>query len=147
MPPSLVLAARHEADREHVPGSRFNGDVRSRADRDAHVSRNESWRVVHAVTNHRHALSATLQLFDLARLLLGEHLGEHGVNSELGGDGFSDRPSIPRHHDHFKVAVVKSADGFLRFRTNHIRHSEHRKQLPFVREAVSAASGRLGSEA
>src|SRR2546428_5874623 len=43
-----------------------------------------SRRVVHAVPNHRHAPALTLQLLDPARLLLGEHFGEDGVDSQLG---------------------------------------------------------------
>src|SRR5438094_1917559 len=120
------------ADEHDVSG--FNGDIGSGADRDAHVSRNKSWRVVHAITDHRHVLSATLELLDLARLLLGEHLGKDGIDSKFAGDRIRDRPGIPGHHQHFNAAVVESAYRFFRFRTYHVRHREHRKQCPFVSE-------------
>ena len=61
-------------------------------------------RVVHAVADHRHALARALQLLDLRRLLLGQHLREHRVDAELAARPHRRRLRVAGHHDDLDAA-------------------------------------------
>ena len=69
---------------EDDPG-RLDGDVGAGADGDADVGAGQRGRVVDAVADHRHLEPAGLELGDLGVLVLGQHLGEHLVDAEVGG--------------------------------------------------------------
>ena len=103
-----------------VPGEhdtrRLDRDVGSRADREADVGAGEGRGVVHAVADHRDREAAGLELGDLVLLVLGQHLGEHLVDAELGGDGVRDRAGVAGdHRDRRDAHRVQVGDGLARF--------------------------------
>ena len=63
-------------------------------------ARARAGRVVDAVADHGDLQATGLQLGDLGRLVLGEHLGEHLVDAEVAADGLGDLAGVAGdHHD------------------------------------------------
>jgi hypothetical protein len=59
----------------------------------------ERGRVVDAVADHRDLPALALELRDLGRLIGGKHLGDHLVDTKLGGDAFGGRAAVTGEHD------------------------------------------------
>src|SRR6185437_14681229 len=62
--------------------SRFDGDVRARAHRNANIRRRECRRVIDAIARHRNASALRLQPLHHFRFVLRQHFGDHFVDSK-----------------------------------------------------------------
>ena len=83
---------------EDEPGG-LDRDIGAGADRDAHIGAGERGGVVDAVADHGDGEAAAVQLVDLGGLVLGEDLGEHFVDTEVGADRFGDLGGVTGDHD------------------------------------------------
>ena len=78
---------------------RFDRDVGPGTDRDADVGARERRGVVHPVADHRDPEPAALELDDGVLLVLGEDLGEHLVDAELGRNWSATCSGVAGDHD------------------------------------------------
>ena len=93
----MVRSVRREKgervdDTAQIPGHEndvagLDGDVGAGADGQADVGLGQRRRVVDAVTDEGHLHALVLQALDLFGLVLGQHLGQHPLDAELGRDG------------------------------------------------------------
>ena len=116
----VARVAAHEYD---VAG--LDRDVRPCADGDADVGREQRRSVIDTVTHHRDALALGLQLLDLCHLVLGQYLGEDGVDVEFLRDRVCDRRGITRQQDNLQSFVVQPLDRVERFGTDGIRDRKY----------------------
>src|SRR3546814_4917544 len=100
-------------------------DVRSCADGDADVGREQRRRVIDTVTHHRDALALSLQFLDLCHLVLGQYLGEDCVDVEFLRDRVCDRRGITGQQDNLQSACVQSLDRIDGLGTYGIRARKH----------------------
>ena len=84
--------AQVAADEREVAG--LDGDVGAGAHREAEVGLGERGGVVDAVADHRDDPALVLEAPDDVDLVGGEHLGDHVVDADLGGDGARRRGSL-----------------------------------------------------
>ena len=98
-PRHVARIAAHEDD-----VACLDGHVGAGADRDADIRGHERRRVVHAVADHRDALARALELLDLRRLVLRQHLGEHACRSRAPRDRLGNGPCVAGHHHDLDAA-------------------------------------------
>ena len=79
-----AAAAQVAAHQREVAG--LDGDVGAGAHGEAEVGLGERGGVVHAVADHGHDPALGLQPADHVDLVGGQHLGDHLVDADLGGD-------------------------------------------------------------
>jgi hypothetical protein len=115
------------ADQHDVAG--LHGHVGARADGDADVGGGQRRGVVHAVAHHGHLLPLRLELAHLGRLVLGQDLGEDGVDAELLGDGVGHGPGVPREHGHLQAPLVQRLDRLSALLPDGVGHREHGQRL------------------
>src|SRR6185312_12175863 len=122
----------------------FDRNLRSGSDRHADVGGDECWRVVNTVAHHRHTLALPLQRFDVRRLVLRQHLREHGVDTEIAGNSLRHGARIAGHHHHFDPRFVQPPHRLGRLGTYGVCHRERRKcatSLDEIHHALAADSG------
>ena len=116
--------ARHQ---HHVGG--FNRHIRTRTDSEAYIGLSQRGRVVDAVPDERD-LTALLETFDRSDLAVGQHFGDHLVDTEFSGDGVRGAGIVPGNHRYPQPEPVKRADSLRRRRLDGIGDRNNGGELP-----------------
>jgi hypothetical protein len=97
--------------------------------------------VIDAVADHGHALTLSLQLLDLHRLVFRQHFREDCVDAKLCGDSVGHGLRVSRQHRHLDAAFVQGMDGLA----DSVGNGEYRKGLAIAQKVNSglAPSGRI----
>ena len=104
--------------------ARLDRHVRPGADGDAHVGRHQRRRVVHAVAHHRHPLALALQLLDLRRLLLRQHLAKTVSMPSSSRHGVGDRLGVAGQHHDLDALLVQPLHRLARLRADRVGDRE-----------------------
>ena len=92
---AVARRPRRAGRRSRAPRRPMRRDVCPRSDRGCDVRAGERRRVVHAVTDHRHAATLGLERRDDLLLVLGQHLRADVVDAEVRGDRLGDLLASP----------------------------------------------------
>ena len=92
----MASAAARRSPPTSVRSTGLDGDVGAGAHGEAEVGLGERGGVVDPVADHGHDPTLVLQAADDGDLVLGQHLGDHVVDADLGGHGPGRAPRCRR---------------------------------------------------
>ena len=108
-----VAADEHEVGALH----RHRG---ARAHRYAHGGLRQRGSVVHAVADHRHHLTVSLQYLDVLLLLMRHQLGAHLVHLKLVADSLRHQNRVAREQHRSQAELAQLPNGVPGFGTEHV---------------------------
>ena len=127
---------------QHNVGT-LHRDISAGTDRKADIGLRQSWSVVHAVTDHADLLALRLEFLDLARLVAGQHVGEHSVDSHALCDAFGRALVVSGQHHDLDAPGAQRLDRFHGGRSYSIGDGDQADDLAADCEVNDRSAGAL----
>ena len=110
---------------------RINGYIRTGADGHTDIGSGQGRRVVNTIAHHND-LALPHQVAHHLFLALGQHAGNHPIDSRLPTDSRSGARIVAGEHHDTNTHLLQCCDSFRAVRLNHISHGDHTQQCAII---------------